>query len=160
VQYGTAQEIYRKPQHLYVATFIGKPAMSILTGQLQVESEWMNFGGQDLTLRWPIPAAQVTPINAPVLLGIRAEDVTLTPPGGALPANAFAGTVALLEPLGSDTYVEVSKGPNSVTARVEPDRPLAVGDSVVVNIPHEKLHLFHAESQQRLNPYSTNHWGS
>jgi multiple sugar transport system ATP-binding protein len=94
-------------------------------------------------------------LDAPVLLGIRAEDVTLTAAGGALAANALAGTVALLEPLGSDTYVEVSSGTSSVTARVEPDRPLTVGDAVVVKIPREKVHFFHAESQQRLNPYTS-----
>jgi hypothetical protein len=48
----------------------------------------------------------------------------------------------------------VSNGSSSVTARVEPDRPLAVGDAVVVNIPREKIHLFHADTQQRLSPYA------
>ena len=67
----------------------------------------------------------------------------------------FVGEVALLEPLGSDTYVEVSNGANSITARVEPDRPLAVGDKVMVNIPREKVHLFHADTQLRINPYAT-----
>ena len=155
VQYGPAQEIYRKPQHLYVATFIGKPAMSILSGQLRVTAETMTFSGQDLQLSWPLNAAQATPMDVPVLLGVRAEDVTLTAMGGTIAPNAFAGTVALLEPLGSDTYVEVSSGSHSVTARVEPDRLLAVGDAVVVNIPREKFHLFHTESQQRLNPYTS-----
>jgi multiple sugar transport system ATP-binding protein len=85
-----------------------------------------------------------------VLLGVRAEDVTLSAAGGTMAPNAFAGMVALLEPLGSDTFVEVNNGSSAITARVEPDRPLAVGDSVVVNIPREKVHLFHAETQQRL----------
>jgi multiple sugar transport system ATP-binding protein len=154
VQYGTAQEIYRQPQHLYVATFIGKPSMGILTGTLRVEQDAMIFSGQDLQLSWPLIGVTGVPQEIPVLLGIRAEDITLTTPNGRLAANAFPATVALLEPLGSDTYVEVSNGASSVTARVEPDRPLRVGDSVVVTVPREKLHLFHAESQQRLNPYT------
>jgi multiple sugar transport system ATP-binding protein len=154
VQYGPAQEIYRRPQHLYVATFIGKPAMSILSGQLRVEPESMTFEGQELRLHWPLSTTKGVPMDAPVLLGIRAEDVTLSAAGGTVAANGFAGTVALLEPLGSDTFVEVSNGSNSITARVEPDRPLNVGDAVIVNLPREKLHLFHAESQQRLNPTS------
>lgn len=149
VQYGPAQEIYRKPQHLYVATFIGKPAMSILKGQLRVDSGTMTFIGENTKLLWP--AEKSAPMDAPVLLGVRAEDVTLSAANGTAAPNALGGTVALLEPLGSDTFVEVSSGANSITARVEPDRPLAVGDSVVVNIPREKLHLFHAESQQRIN---------
>jgi multiple sugar transport system ATP-binding protein len=154
VQYGPAQEIYRKPQHLYVATFIGKPAMSILKGQLSVDSHTLTFQGDELRLSWPLAGVHGASLQTPALLGIRAEDVALSAPAGeTLAPNAFAGTVALLEPLGSDTFVEVSSGANSVTARVEPDRPLAVGDSVVVNIPREKIHLFDAETQQRLNPY-------
>jgi ABC-type sugar transport system ATPase subunit len=155
VQYGPAQEIYRQPQHLYVATFIGKPSMSIIKGDLRVEPDAMSFVGPDVSLSWPLAAAKGTPQQQSVYLGIRAEDVSLTTAGGATAANAFAGTVALLEPLGSDTYVEVSHGAISVTARVEPDRPLTVGDSVVVTIPREKIHLFHADSQQRFNPYAT-----
>ena len=155
VQYGTAQEIYRRPQHLYVATFIGKPAMSMLTGQLRITGERLNLSTEGMTLEWPMTAsASGASMDVPAVLGIRAEDVTLTAPGDAIPPNAFSGTVALLEPLGSDTFVEVSNGTYSVTARIEPDRPLAVGDTVVVNIPLEKLHLFNADTEQRINPYS------
>lgn len=155
VQYGPAQEIYRQPQHLYVGTFIGKPSMSIIKGDLRVEPDAMSFVAPELNFNWSLPSAKGAPQQQAVYLGIRAEDVSLTAPGGAPPANGFAGKVALLEPLGSDTYVEVSHGTISVTARVEPDRPLTVGDSVVVTIPREKVHLFHADSQQRLNPYTS-----
>jgi multiple sugar transport system ATP-binding protein len=154
VQYGPAQEIYRRPQHLYVATFIGKPAMSIVQGNLQIEADTMSFAGQELKLQWPLTARKGTPMQVPALLGIRAEDVTLSAPGGTLAPNAFPGTVALLEPLGSDTYVEVSDGSNTITARVEPDRQLAVGDRVVLNFPSEKVHLFDVATQQRIDPYT------
>lgn len=154
VQYGPAQEIYRRPQHLYVATFIGKPAMSILVGQLSVEADSMTFTNQDVNLQWALPGRNGAPINQDALLGIRAEDVTLSAPAGTQPSNAVAGTVALLEPLGSDTFVEVSRGASSITARVEPDRPLAVGDAAVLQFPHEKVHLFDAQTQQRINPFT------
>jgi ABC-type sugar transport system ATPase subunit len=129
--------------------------MSIVAGELHVQPDAMTIEAPDLYLHWSLPAAKGVPQQSQVFLGIRAEDITLTAPDGILRPNAFAGKVALLEPLGSDTYVEVSRDSVSVTARVEPDRPLHVGDSVVVNIPREKLHFFHAESQQRLNPYTT-----
>jgi multiple sugar transport system ATP-binding protein len=159
IQYGPAQEIYRKPQHLYVATFIGKPSMSIVPGQLRVEPDAMTFTGEALHLHWSLSGVKGMPQDISISLGIRAEDISLSAPNGALAPNAVAGTVALLEPLGSDTYVEVSLGATSVTARVEPDRPLQLGDRVVVQIPRDKLHLFHADSQQRLNPYATSTQG-
>jgi multiple sugar transport system ATP-binding protein len=105
VQYGPAQEIYRKPLHLYVATFIGKPAMSIISGTLRVQAETISFQGQEINLQWSLNTVRGSSMETPALLGIRAEDVTLSAPGGTLPPNAFAGTVALLEPLGSDTLL-------------------------------------------------------
>jgi multiple sugar transport system ATP-binding protein len=152
VQYGPAQEIYRRPQHLYVASFIGKPAMSFLKGQLRVTADMMTFQSEGLQFQWPLSPANGIPLDSPVMLGVRAEDVTLAAPGDNVPPNGMAGTVALLEPLGSDTFVEVSNGTHSVTARVEPDRPLTVGDRVVATLPREKLHIFDATTEQRINP--------
>ena len=155
VQYGPAQEIYRRPQHLYVGTFIGKPAMSILPGQLRVSADKLSFDGQGIHLTWDLGSQIGASMDVAALLGIRAEDVTLSAASEPPTPNAIAGEVALLEPLGSDTYVEVISGVNSITARVEPDRPLAVGDNVMVHIPREKVHLFNAETQLRINPYAT-----
>jgi multiple sugar transport system ATP-binding protein len=154
VQYGPAQEIYRQPQHLYVATFIGKPRMSTIAGTLRVQPDSISFTAPDVQLQWPLNGLQGIPMEAPVYLGVRAEDITLTAPGPAPAPTAFATTVALLEPLGSDTFVEVSHGDVAVTARVEPDRMLNVGDTVVVQLPREKLHFFHTGSEERLNPYA------
>ena len=48
VQYAPAEEIYRRPQHLYVATFIGKPRMSTVEGQLSVTAEQISYTSTDL----------------------------------------------------------------------------------------------------------------
>jgi multiple sugar transport system ATP-binding protein len=114
----------------------------------------MTFSGEQLKLQWPLSASKGSPMQLSALLGIRAEDVTLSTPNGTPAPNAFPGTVALLEPLGSDTFVEVTDGTNTITARVEPDRQLAVGDRVVLHFPAEKVHLFDATTQQRINPYT------
>ncbi|MEZ4678720.1 MAG: ABC transporter ATP-binding protein [Caldilineaceae bacterium] len=153
IQYGPAAEIYRRPQHFYVATFIGKPRMGIMEGHLQTTGETLTFTAGDLRLAWPArttTGAPVAAIDAPVLLGIRAEDVRLTPVDTDSTADRFIGEIALLEPLGSDTYVEVSHQALALTARVEPDRPLNVGERVALQLPREKLHFFDATTQQRL----------
>lgn len=151
VQYGPAEEIYRRPQHHYVATFIGKPRMGVMAGHLRTGAEAISFAAGDLKLQWPHPPGQeIKALDAPALLGIRAEDVRLVNPAAANPHDSFNGTIALLEPLGSDTYVEVSHDDLSLTARVEPDRRLSVGETVTVQLPREKLHLFDARTQLRL----------
>jgi ABC-type sugar transport system ATPase subunit len=153
VQYGPAEEVYRRPQHYYVATFIGKPRMGTIEGHLRATPQGMTFTAGDLRLAWerepggPAPEEQ---LDTPAILGIRAEDVRLGAAGTQAP-SAFDGQVELLEPLGSDTFVEVGRGRLSLTARIEPDRRLTPGEAVSVELPRRKLHFFHAESHVRLN---------
>jgi multiple sugar transport system ATP-binding protein len=152
VQYGPAEEVYRRPQHYYVATFIGKPRMGTIAGHLRATPEALTFTAGDLRLTWPSePAgAPPKPLDTPAILGIRAEDVRLH---AGVPAalDAFAGQVELLEPLGSDTFVEVTHNGFALTARIEPDRRVGVGEAVALELPRRKLHFFDAESHVRLN---------
>ena len=152
VQYGPTDEIYRRPMHHYVATFIGKPRMSIIDGQLKTDASagQLRFVADGLQFSWPLTnGAASKPIDAPAQLGIRSEDVKLASAGTAA-TDAFAGEVALLEPLGSDTYVELVRGPHNLTVRVEPDRKLRMGEPVTVQLPRAKLHFFQTESGERI----------
>lgn len=153
VQYGPAEEIYRRPQHYYVATFIGKPRMGILQGTLHAANGVLSFSADGVQIQWPQNAGARDAMIAkdqPVLLGIRAEDVGLVQGDLTQTPASFVGQIALLEPLGSDTYVEVGRAGLSLTARVEPDRRLSVGETVTLQLPREKLHFFHAETHLRL----------
>ena len=67
-----------------------------------------------------------------------------------MPPDSFTGEVGLLEPLGSDTFVEIVRGEHNITARVEPDRRLKVGETVGVQLPRSKLHFFHTASGERI----------
>ena len=153
VQYGPAEEIYRHPQHYYVATFIGKPRMGTVEGRLRVTPEAVSFAAGDLRLSWAheqAGGARPEPIDVPAVLGIRAEDVRLED-AGASASDSFTGQVELLEPLGSDTFVEITRGAVMLTVRIEPDRRLSVGEAVTLRLPRRKLHFFHAESHERLD---------
>ena len=154
VQYGPTDEIYRRPQHQYVATFIGKPRMSIVPGQLRVDAQdrQVHFVAAGLHLRWPAAnGAALAALDTPALLGIRAEDVRVVDASRAEAPDALSCEVSLLEPLGSDTFVELTRGAHNLTARVEPDRRLSVGENVVVQLPEPKLHFFRPDSGQRIN---------
>ena len=146
VQYGPAEEVYRYPNHLYVATFIGKPRMGTVGGRLRVGGGQATFETEGLSMAWPAQTA--TTLDQLVTLGIRAEDVRLETGGQPDIRDGFAGEVALLEPLGSDTYVEVAHDGVSLTGRVEPDRRLRVGEPVTLQLPWRKLHFFDAEGKR------------
>ncbi len=153
VQYGPADEVYRRPNHIYVATFIGKPRMSIIEGHLKIDGANGNveFQAEGLLLKWRSPAGQPVPaMDLDASLGIRAEDVRIVPEhlDGE---DTLAGEVALLEPLGSDTFLEVVAGKVNITARTEPDRPVFLNDKVRVQLSRPKLHIFDARTGLRIN---------
>ncbi|MEV0129666.1 ABC transporter ATP-binding protein [Dactylosporangium sp. NPDC050688] len=148
VQYGTQHEVYGKPRDMYVATFLGKPRMSLIEGSLERHADEVVFTAPGLRLglgtaasiglhdgEWPRVAA-----------GLRAEDVSLGAPG----ALSFDAQVALLEPIGSDTFVELEVGGATVVARVPPEDPVAVGDRVTAVIKPGRVHLFDLDSTERI----------
>jgi len=150
VQYGQADEVYRRPNHLYVATFIGKPRMSILEGRLCVDARdgGLSFVSGDVTLNWPGNTARQLDMATAVHMGIRAEDVRLIPRGNG--TGTLTGQVALLQPLGSDTFIDVARGAITVTARIEPDRHVHLTETVTVQIPRHKAHFFDAQTGERI----------
>ncbi len=151
VQYGPADEIYRRPNHHYVATFIGKPRMGIVRGRLRIAGAAAEFLAEGLELRWSgIPLPTLADGEYEVLLGVRAEDVRLSSNTDSAD-DGFDGSVELLEPLGSDTFVEVRRGAHSLTARVEPEKAPRVGETVRLRLPWSRLHLFDATTEQRIN---------
>jgi multiple sugar transport system ATP-binding protein len=84
-----------------------------------------------------------------VKLGIRAEDVSIgssdTTRGG------FEARVGLLEPIGSDTFVELLVGDDRLVARVAPASAPGRGDLVWAHISGQRVHLFDANTGRRLN---------
>jgi multiple sugar transport system ATP-binding protein len=153
VQLGTSREIYRKPRDLYVATFVGKPKMSLIDGALERANGEVTFVSPDvridlgstneLGLRdgdWPN-----------VALGVRAEDVRIRSSASDVEqVGSFRAAVQLLEPIGSDTFVELAAGDATVVARVAPDVGLAIGESVQATVAPGRVHLFDRVGGQRI----------
>jgi multiple sugar transport system ATP-binding protein len=166
VQYGTQHEVYSRPCDTYVATFLGKPRMSLLDGALQREGDAVSFVAPGVRLDLgPAAAIGLRDGDWPrVAAGLRAEDVSLAGPvpggaGASGPAGAPGSTgpltmparVELLEPIGSDTFVELSVGEGAtLVARVAPEHPVAVGDRVTAVVKPGRVHLFDLDSTQRI----------
>lgn len=152
VQLGPPDEIYRRPRNTYVATFVGKPQMNLIEATATHTNGSLRLAAQGFIADWTSSEIETgQPLNGTrVLLGVRPEDVHVLPNPDTETATV-TGEVALIEPLGPDTYIEVAVGPHSLTARVEPDRRLRLGDTVSALLPGPKLHLFDAESGERVN---------
>ena len=153
VQSGSPTDIYTKPSNLYVAGFVGKPRMSLVAGSLEQGADSVTFVAPDLRIdlghgrrsgtRRRVPGADVT-------LGVRAEDVIVDPAGTATGVASFPATVGLMEPIGSDTFVELDTGAAMIVARVEPDLPIAMGQPIAARLRPSGIHLFDTESGRRI----------
>ncbi len=143
-QKGTPREIYFHPRNRFVASFIGSPAMNMIPGRL-AQGE---FVSQALRL----PLALSGP-EQDVILGVRPEDVQLP---GVLPPDRetppVTARVEVIELLGSRAIVTLLLDDREIKAIVEErllDR-LHEGETVQVVFDRERLHLFHAQSGERV----------
>ncbi|MBM7456421.1 sn-glycerol 3-phosphate transport system ATP-binding protein [Oceanisphaera litoralis] len=142
-QIGQPMEVYRRPASLFVAQFIGSPAMNVIPAHI-VGGELVLAGGQSLAL----PAGYE---DGEVMLGMRPENLRLTGPGEGLKVE-----LVMQEALGAERlyYCRLPGSEQQLVIRleVEGDPVLTEGDLLFLAIEPERLHLFSAHSGRRLEP--------
>ena len=152
VQTGSPSEIYTKPRHRYVAEFVGKPKMSLLEGALTQGADGVAFTNADTTIALGT-AAELglrEGLWPDVAFGVRAEDVIVQAEGSAPGPSTFPATVGLMEPIGSDTFVELTVGASTIVARVSPDLPITLGQPVSAGLRPAGIHLFDRGTGDRI----------
>ena len=117
-QFGAPKELYQRPANLFVARFLGEPAMTIIEG----ETDTSRFVSTDVLL--PLPKS-VSP-NSRIAIGVRPEDLAIADLAGA----AMTGTVRTVEFLGSRSLIRADVGPVLATAFVPPDANVQVGQRI------------------------------
>ncbi len=112
-QYSPAQEIFDRPANRFVASFVGNPPMNILGIALDSERRSMIVAGAAIPLGDRYDACADAAVDE---VGVRARDLSITPPGepGSIPA-----TVYVVEPMGDEVYVEVLISDSRVTVRAD-----------------------------------------
>jgi multiple sugar transport system ATP-binding protein len=140
-------EVYRRPANLFVAGFVGSPAMNLLRGRIRPTDEGLAFEAPGVTV--PVGSPNVRP-GAEVWLGIRPPDVQVSAPGaGPVPAR-----VDVVEPRGSECIVHLAVGRDAATlvrAVLPPDREVREDEPVSLAFPQDRLHLFDAETESRID---------
>jgi multiple sugar transport system ATP-binding protein len=114
-QIAPPQVLYDHPENLFVAGFIGSPAMNFMIGTLQASNGGHSVVLGASTLELPASTLAARPllsdyIGKQVVVGIRPEDIedAALARGGPRSGSTLSGTVQLLEPLGSDLMVHVN----------------------------------------------------
>jgi len=149
-QCGPPLDVYDHPASLFVAGFMGSPAMNFISAEV-ADGELRAPG---LTLSAPEDAKP-----GEVLLGIRPQDVERAdaePGSAAYRTPAGPGridfVVDVLEPMGFEAYAHGRVGETKFIARLEGDavRGLSEGDHVALSVPPQKLHLFDPKTGRAL----------
>ncbi|MFZ4894666.1 ABC transporter ATP-binding protein [Plantibacter sp. Mn2098] len=144
-QVGTPRDLYEKPNNVFVAGFIGSPAMNLFQGE--VADGGVKLGG------YIIPVEREIISEAPskhVTVGVRPEDISVSSVAG----SGIEVTVDLVEELGADGYLyghtEVGGTRTDIVARVDGRNHAHIGDTVYLAPTSNHVHAFDSESGERL----------
>jgi len=153
-QLDTPQAIYDRPANLFVARFIGSPAMNVLPARLERVDGTLNAVvlGQRLRLTREQVAAAESAADANLLIGIRPEHLRLVEGASPPPGATLSGRVELVERLGNELFVYLDASGTTLTARVPANSPVARGDLVQLAVERERIHLFDVETERALMP--------
>jgi multiple sugar transport system ATP-binding protein len=141
-QIGTPLELFDRPGNLFVAQFIGSPAMNVLPGTLRRNGS--SAFVEALGASWPVPASVAGTDGQAVHYGIRPGDLSLG-------SNGIAAKVFVVEPTGAETEMLLQVGEAQLTL-VKHGRTQAVPDDTVhLSVDAAHAHVFDRASGQRLN---------
>ncbi len=140
-QLGEPLALYDRPANLFVAEFIGSPAMNLLDARLRRADggAWIEVAGT----RWPLAAGAPGADGQPVKVGVRPEHLRLG-------AEGLAGEVVVVEPTGAGTELVVQCEGAPLTVVVHGRSGARPGDRVRLAPGPDHLHLFDPTSGARL----------
>ncbi|WP_144151413.1 ABC transporter ATP-binding protein [Paraburkholderia sp. BCC1885] len=144
-QIGTPAEVYARPDNLFVATFLGAPAMNLLQGRLERIEEGVRFRTAHLDLdvsRYPFKTRPDP--TRPCVLGVRPEDVRI---GADLPQR---GNVSLVEPMGNHRVIWLDYHGAQIASIDQDKSPVALGDNCAFSLDSAHISLFDEATGARL----------
>jgi multiple sugar transport system ATP-binding protein len=142
-QIGTPLELYDRPGNLFVAQFIGSPAMNVVSGTVRraAGGAHVEAGG---AVRWPLDGGPGADGQA-VSYGIRPEHLTLVASGNGVP-----GEIIVVEPTGAETELLIQVGDEQVTLRTHGRPRVDPDEKVHLAVDPANVHLFDRGTGQRL----------
>jgi multiple sugar transport system ATP-binding protein len=146
LQVGAPMELYEKPADVFTARFIGSPTMNILPGKATTADGQATLALADNTIALPPRPAS---IPAGVLVGVRPQELRVLAPSESADL-VLTGKVAVVEPLGSETFVHVEHGDGLILGSASAKAPPTVGTEVRLGAAIDALRLFDAATERAL----------
>ncbi len=151
-QIGTPSEIYNKPANLFVADFMGSPAMNLIPAKTRkngndVEIEIERAGAAPLLLE----DHHAGHLPSDVILGLRPEDIAEVGFRSGEDVQSGDCMVDMVEPAGADTYVMSHLGGKQITARLHAETSAKPGEMLPLAFDLSKVSYFDPATGQRVN---------
>jgi multiple sugar transport system ATP-binding protein len=138
--------LYRQPENLFVAGFIGSPPMNLLKGKIQKRENGLVFmengdkGNLTIPLVGRLEQLASNYVDKDLVLGIRPEHLTDAVEGDT--HISVSSTVEIAEPMGSESLVYLQAGSGNLIARLHGEHLYALGEKVTVQLNLDKASLF------------------
>jgi multiple sugar transport system ATP-binding protein len=146
-QIGSPPELYENPVNVFVAAFIGSPAMNFATAK--ADHDGLQLGGTKLELSGRAAKAAQENSGRDLLIGFRPEDLQINGHPGSS-AVKIPAKIDVVEYLGHEELIHAQSEGHEVVALVSAEQKVHPGDEVMFAIPPDKLHVFDPKTELTL----------
>ncbi len=150
MQVDSPLQLYERPNNLFVAGFIGSPAMNFFNTKIVRSDGALMVDAGSFQVKIPADRAAVYDkyIGKEVIFGMRPEDIhnpQFAPPGIA--ASNVKGGVDVMEVMGNEIFTYLNNGTHIFVARVDPRSQFRVGENIEVAFNMENMHIFDKDTE-------------
>ena len=153
-QVGSPLELYNQPANLFVAGFIGSPAMNFIPATVSEENSTVSVQTSGFKISLPDEmGAKAKASNAKdFIFGVRPEDITKKGMGeaAATMSEPMTALVNVIETLGKETFLDITTGDDNIKAIVSPNIRVKREENINLEINMDKVHLFKKEDGQAI----------
>jgi multiple sugar transport system ATP-binding protein len=153
-QIDAPMKIYDHPVNLFVAGFLGNPAMNLFKGRLESSGE-LSLAGNETKLPTRLPASSGQGValqkfvGREVVAGIRPEDLLRAKPASEESIQIQA-VVDLIESVGNESFIHARSGGQQIVMRGSPHDLPTIESALTLYVVPQKMHFFDAESGVRI----------
>ena len=152
MQVDTPQNAYDDPQNLFVAQFIGSPQMNILKAVVAEEAGEVVAKVGELNIKLSEnhqkSLKSENQIGKDVYVGIRPAGINMLSKEDNASGTVFEEKIIVAEMMGSETFLHLDTQGNRIVSRIDAHHKVAAGDKVRLEIPVDKISLFHGETEK------------
>jgi multiple sugar transport system ATP-binding protein len=153
-QVGTPEDVYFRPDNVFVAGFIGSPSMNFYRGKLSGTAEEMRIDLEGFQIRLPVERSKRVArfASMDIICGIRPEDLhDRAFVRTEVRSQVIDGRVDVTEMMGNERFLHVIIGGQRLLARVDPRTRARAGQDVSLLLDLDRVHLFAADTEKVLD---------